>query len=326
MFGLGALGFFSIAILAVFAVGQVSKPLFTQASANEMQHGGYRPVTIQTMALLSPVRNIDPRPATGGGSIKLVAGSALDPERSPAPHESFSDGGEQISLYVVREGDSLSQIATMFGVSVNTILWANELNARSAIRAGQELIILPVTGVRHTVAKGETIQSIAKQYKGDVADILAFNGLNDSSRLSAGEHLLIPGGEIVAPKPTSKPVAGGATGVAGLVHPVPGAVKTQGIHGYNGVDLAAAVGTNVRAAASGRVIVSKSGGWNGGYGNYIVIDHPNGTQTLYAHLSRNSVASGATVSVGQAIGAVGNTGRSTGAHLHFEVRGARNPF
>ena len=113
---------------------------------------------------------------------------------------------------------------------------------------------------------------------------------------------------------------------ASLSHPVPGAIKTQGVHGYNAIDLAAAVGTAIKAAGSGEVIVSKSSGWNGGYGNYIVIRHANGVQTLYAHLSRNDVGVGASVSVGQVIGGMGNTGRSTGSHLHFEVRGARNPF
>jgi murein DD-endopeptidase MepM/ murein hydrolase activator NlpD len=103
-------------------------------------------------------------------------------------------------------------------------------------------------------------------------------------------------------------------------------VRTQGIHGYNGVDLGAPAGTAVRAAAAGQVIISKASGWNGGYGQYIVVKHANGTQTLYAHLSANSVAAGATVAQGQLIGAVGNTGKSTGNHVHFEVRGAKNPF
>ncbi len=103
-------------------------------------------------------------------------------------------------------------------------------------------------------------------------------------------------------------------------------MRTQGIHGYNGVDLGASVGAPVRAAAGGTVMLSRSGGYNGGYGNYIVIKHPNGSQTLYAHLSSNAVAAGQVVTQGQTIGAVGNTGRSTGPHLHFEVRGGKNPF
>ena len=92
------------------------------------------------------------------------------------------------------------------------------------------------------------------------------------------------------------------------------------------VDLAGGYGSTIRAAASGEVIVSKQSGWNGGYGQDIVVRHGNGTQTLYAHLSRNDVGVGAYVSQGQVIGGMGSTGRSTGTHLHFEVRGASNPF
>jgi murein DD-endopeptidase MepM/ murein hydrolase activator NlpD len=80
------------------------------------------------------------------------------------------------------------------------------------------------------------------------------------------------------------------------------------------------------ASASGKVIVAKSGGWNGGYGSYVVISHPNGTQTLYGHLSAVTVSVGDEVSQGQTIGRMGSTGKSTGVHLHFEIRGARNPF
>ena len=103
-------------------------------------------------------------------------------------------------------------------------------------------------------------------------------------------------------------------------------MKTQGIHGYNAVDLAAGPGSSIRAAAAGEVIVSKATGWNGGYGQYIVIRHASGAQTLYAHLSSNAVGVGNYVSQGEVIGGMGNTGRSTGNHLHFEVRGGRNPF
>ena len=103
-------------------------------------------------------------------------------------------------------------------------------------------------------------------------------------------------------------------------------MRTQGIHGYNAVDLAAGYGSPIRAAAAGEVIVSKASGWNGGYGQYIVIRHANGAQTLYSHMMRNDVGVGSYVSQGQVIGGMGSTGKSTGTHLHFEVRGARNPF
>jgi murein DD-endopeptidase MepM/ murein hydrolase activator NlpD len=104
-------------------------------------------------------------------------------------------------------------------------------------------------------------------------------------------------------------------------------IETQGIHGYNGVDLAAPVGTPIMASAAGEVIVAKASGYNGGYGGYVVIQHSNGSQTLYAHQSRVGVSVGESVSQGEVIGYVGSTGRSTGAHLHFEIRnGVRNPF
>ena len=144
--------------------------------------------------------------------------------------------------------------------------------------------------------------------------------------------MTIPGGE-VPEEPKASGVKTGAKVITGgpnvsgyFIHPMPGTVRTQGIHGYNGVDYGAPIGTPVRAAAGGSVITSRVGGWNGGYGNFVVIQHANGTQTLYGHLSKNSVWQGQNVVQGQIIGYSGNTGRSTGPHLHFEVRGARNPF
>ena len=111
-----------------------------------------------------------------------------------------------------------------------------------------------------------------------------------------------------------------------LIRPIIGGRKTQGLHGHNGIDLGAPVGTQVLASGDGRVILAKSGGYNGGYGNYVAIAHPNGTQTLYGHLSAIFVVQGQSVAQGETIGKVGSTGRSTGPHLHFEVRGAVNPF
>jgi murein DD-endopeptidase MepM/ murein hydrolase activator NlpD len=110
-------------------------------------------------------------------------------------------------------------------------------------------------------------------------------------------------------------------------NPLNGAGRlSQGLHGHNGVDLSAPAGTPIYAAASGTATTVKSdGGYNSGYGNYVVISHPNGTSTLYAHMSSVAIAAGS-VSKGQVIGYVGRTGIATGNHLHFEVRGAQNPF
>jgi murein DD-endopeptidase MepM/ murein hydrolase activator NlpD len=223
----------------------------------------------------------------------------------------------------------------MFDVSVNTIVWANNLGSARAIRPGQQLVILPISGVEHRVAKGDTLASIAKKYHSDADEIADFNGIDSLLALEVGATLIVPGGELATPVTTrssrtiKNPYRGGSgTALEGYFgNPVPGAVLTQRIHGWNGIDLGAARGTPIYAAADGLVIVSRNNGaWNGGYGNYAVISHPKGTQTLYSHMSRSIVSVGQSVARGQLIGYVGATGQATGAHLHFEVRGAANPF
>ncbi len=289
---------------------------------------------IQETPALRAALNVDPNPAKGGGDISVSGGVALVSELGPsgtaADVEVARPGADQISIYVVRAGDTLSQIAELFNVSTNTIVWANDLSRGSFIRPGETLVILPVSGIRHTVVKGDTVASLAKKYKGEVEEILDFNGLAAGSSLSVGEVVIIPYG--TAPQVTTVSTGAIARGAGGpaldgyFLRPVVGGTKTQGIHGYNGIDIGASVGTSVLAAAAGEVIVSRTYGYNGGYGQYIVIRHANGTQTLYGHLSQNFVFAGAQVVQGQVIGSVGSTGRSTGPHLHFEIRGARNPF
>ena len=288
---------------------------------------------IQVMPLLKAAIHVDPNPAKGGGDILIEDGALVPSNDIDGKDEKINTQTKngEISLYVVREGDTLSQIAQMFDVSAKTILWANDLTNANKIRPGDELVILPITGVRHVVKKGDTLKSIAKKYSGDVDDIIAYNQLASAEDISVGDTVVVPDGTVNTPTPTKSRAGGGSAiasggGSAGYTNPLPGSVRSQGIHGYNGVDLAAPAGTPIVAAASGEVIVSRSSGWNGGYGLYVVIKHPNGTQTLYAHLSSTAVAVGSKVTAGQVVGYVGNTGRSTGNHLHFEVRGARNPF
>ena len=287
------------------------------------------------VTVLTAAQNSEPHDARGGSDVLAHDGVLVStgPVGADEITASRTNGGE-ISVYVVRAGDSLSEIAGMFGVTSNTILWANDLPRASAIKPGDSLIILPIAGVRHVVKSGDTLSTIAKKYKGNAEEILSYNQLQNDTDLVVGDTLVIPGGALhVASVPLSTKTASKnssvkntATGASSLSHPIPGAVKTQGIHGSNGVDFGAGIGTTVRAAASGQVIVAKSTGWNGGYGNYIVIKHANGTQTLYAHLSRVDVGVGSTVASGESIGASGNSGKSTGPHLHFEVRGGKNPF
>lgn len=291
----------------------------------------------QTMALLEGHLN-DNRVSTSTVVLAIVDGSALSPVSDQGVEfvDSGKSGTGQISVYVVRKGDSLPLIAQMFGVSANTIAWANDIK-NNKITEGQELVILPISGVRHTVKKGDTLQSIASKYKADMSDILAFNDVSAKSILSPGDIVIVPDGEITSSpvvsskvakttKSTSSSKAGSKSSSGYYIRPISGGRESQGIHGHNGVDLANSVGTPVMAAASGKVIVSKSSGYNGGYGTYIVVSHSNGTQTLYAHLSSDKVSVGQSVEQGQVIGTIGMTGKTTGPHLHFEVRGATNPF
>lgn len=301
-----------------------SAPVYYEAATHAELPG-------ESPALLAR-NNPEPGVALGGGDI-IVDGDHLVPG-GPFGDDVFArDGaaGGEISIYTVREGDSLSEIAAMFDVTTNTIMWANNMD-NPTISPGDELVILPIVGVRHVVKSGDTIDDIADKYDGDAAEILEFNQLASASAITPGETLIIPGGNLHRSTPDSAPAAPSPVATTPRAqggyfsHPLPGGVRTQGIHGYNAVDLAAAAGTPIRAAASGEVIVARAGGWNGGYGTYLVLKHDNGTQTLYAHNSSNAVGVGAYVSTGEVIGYVGNTGRSTGPHLHFEVRGARNPF
>jgi LysM repeat protein len=307
---------------------------------------------LQTMAVLTPAMNIDPSPATGGGEITIVNNSALMPEEGPSGTiaDIEKPKNSTISTYVVRDGDTLSSIAKMYGVTTGTILAANDLPSSSKIQVGEKLIILPITGIDYTVKKGDTLESIAKAYGGDVTEIASQNGVDDST-LAVGSTIIIPNGETPAsasaPKPTPKKHAGpagifannprepahnvGPTGtlaeVAYYIAPLSHYIKTQGIHGYNAVDLAAPIGTPIVASADGDVVVAKAGGWNGGYGSYVVISHDNGSQTLYGHMSKVATYDGAHVSQGQIIGYVGQSGEATGPHVHFEIRnGIRNPF
>lgn len=252
-----------------------------------------------------------------------------------------SDSSEETSVYVVRKGDSLAEIAKMFNISVNTILAANDLKKGAKIKEGDVLFILPISGIEHTVTKSQTLKSIAKLYKVDVNDITMYNGIAEDSKLVIGDKLIIPGGEMYdegGDKPS--PNLGSALArdknyydthpiadiIGYFVNPVPTGHKTQGLHGpgNRGIDIGAPKGTPIYASAGGMVLIARTG-WSGGYGNMAIIQHPNGTKTLYAHMSKLGTRTGAEVSRGQIIGYVGSTGRSTGPHLHFEVFNARNP-
>lgn len=232
---------------------------------------------------------------------------------------------KEIREYIVEEGDNLSSLAVEFGISVDTIRWANELKD-SKIKVGQKLVIPPVSGVIHHVEANDTISEIAQTYKAKTSEIVVFNELVNENDIYIGDILIVPDG--VMPEPAARPtVTQTPIGSAYFIPPTQGVVS-QGRHWYNAVDFANSCGSPVFAAAGG-VVQRISFGWNGGYGNYLTIRHPNGVVTLYGHLSEILVSGGSNVSQGTIIGRVGNTGRTigaTGCHVHFEVRGGENPF
>lgn len=299
---------------------------------------------LQTLVLPQPAKNLDPTPARGGGGITIVDDSALLPQEGPSGTIADIEKPTNpiITRYIVRPGDTVSSLAKMFNVSEGTIRSFNNLKKGSPLQVSQELVIMSITSAPYTVKKGDTLASIAKAYNGDATEIANYNGIDDGT-LVVGDKITIPNGEVpatatVATTPkrgTAKVTApahdvgakGSASEVGYYIAPIANYKRTQGIHGYNGVDLGAPKGTPIVAAAGGDVVVAREGGWNGGYGSYVVISHSNGSQTLYSHMSKVDAYDGEHVVQGQVIGYVGATGHATGPHLHFEIRnGIRNPF
>lgn len=310
------------------------------------------PISSQTIALLqqsddalssSANNDLPPQYAIDMDSGILVAQDGPSGTIEELYNNEFEKG--EISTYVVQSGDTISEIAEKFNVSVNTIRWQNGLKANTPIHSGDSLIILPVDGVRHIVMKGETLSNIASKFKGDIDEIIDYNNIDGP--LVVGMEIIIPGGEpiedIVKPPKEkekvkialkdkskknkkqnddneSEDVQSGSSGH--YINPLKGrGVLSQGYHGrFHAVDIATSIGTPVYASMSGRIVVANSGGFGGGYGTYIVIQHANGSSTLYGHMSGLVAHLGDQVNQGEQIGYSGNSGRSSGPHLHFEIR------
>lgn len=235
-----------------------------------------------------------------------------------------------VTEYTVQPGDSLSFIARDYGVSIESIMWANGLRDSNSIREGNILKIPPVSGVIHTVRSGDTISTIAKKYGVEADAIITYNSLSKDGKLQINDELIVPDGKIKTTNMAAKLIPSFAH-LPNLddyfAHPTNGLGRiSQWLHGRNGIDIANSYGAAIYAAADGTVVGADGSGWNGGYGLFIKISHSNGTDTLYAHMSKVLVTSGQIVEKGQKIGQMGSTGRSTGSHLHFEVHGAKNPL
>lgn len=254
-----------------------------------------------------------------------VGGDVFGTERSQKPRD-------KVITYSVEKGDTIETIAKKFDISIDTIKWANDLNTSDVLSIGQEIKILPVTGIAHKVVPGDTIYTIAEKYKTSTQGIVdfPFNTFANAETfaLVAGQMLIVPGG--VEPSvqqqyksPQRVYVASGPMPVSsgGWYLPVDGGVSQYPSWYHMALDIAGPVGTPVYAAHSGTVEKVLVGGYDGGYGNNVWINNGDGVKTHYAHLSGVNVSAGQSVTGGQSvIGWRGNTGRSTGPHTHFEVQ------
>ncbi len=278
-------------------------------------------------------------PGIGGQDPRLI--QTFDPYASGVSVNSLQDlqtlvsqkPRSEIIEYEVKSGETASEIAQKFNISIETLKWANNLQSVNNIKPGQKLKILPVSGVAHTVKEGDTLESVAKKYSAESQGIVdfPFNDIPDDFKLKVGQVLIVPDGvppEVKAPpsrRPQPQYLAQGPTspafsapGGGSFIWPTSGGLSQYFSWYHPGIDIPNKSAPTIVAADSGTVVVA---GWpdNYGYGNRVVIDHGNGYRTLYAHLSNIYVSNGQTVSQGQAIGQMGSSGRSTGTHLHFEV-------
>jgi murein DD-endopeptidase MepM/ murein hydrolase activator NlpD len=234
-----------------------------------------------------------------------------------------------IEEYVVKDGDTLSELAAKFDVSAESIKWANEVIDFKKMKPGMIIKIPPVTGIVYKVKPGDTIYSIAKKFEANAQGIVdfPFNTFSNDETFAiiAGQTLIVPDGVMPdAPAPVVArfanvltPDAGSVTAMGSFVWPAFGRITQEFKWYHPGVDIANHDGGAILAADSGTVITA---GWSTvGYGNYVIIEHGNGYKTLYGHMSVLSVVVGQRVARGSVIGQMGSTGRSTGTHLHFEV-------
>ncbi len=236
---------------------------------------------------------------------------------------------DKVIPYAVQKGDTLSTIAEKFGVSSDTIRWANDLT-NDSLTVGEELKIPPVTGIVHKVAKGDTVYTIAKRYDSNPQAIVDFP-FNDFANpqtfaLVEGQILVVPDGIKPAERPVIRRqvfIAQGPVGplsAAGFTWPVRGSISQFAAWYHMGIDITSPIGTPIVAAQSGKVIKASAGTWDGGYGTSVMVDNGEGWQSNYAHMSALNVSVGDSITAGKTtIGWVGMTGRTTGPHLHFEI-------
>ncbi len=293
--------FLHTGMMGLFLVGLLLAPIITQAVSNEEEFGRGGAILGMTMDYIDTTTSVSIKPRDG------------------------------VVTYIVQTGDTVSSIAKKFNVSIDTLRWQNDLASIDAIKPAQKIEIPPVTGMMHKVKRGETIYSIAKKYDVVAQQIVnwPFNSYaNDETfALAVGQTLVVPDGVKPAVKlwdpkryvAQRTPDAGAVSATGQFVWPTSGSISQQYVWYHKALDISNKSGPVILAADSGTVVVA---GWPDGfgYGNRVIIDHGNGFQTLYGHMASISVGVGQTVSRGNVIGRMGSSGRSSGTHLHFEVR------
>lgn len=267
--------------------------------------------------------------ALSSGKESLTTDDVFETVRSDKPRS-------EIISYTVQRGDTISTIAKKFGVSEDTIKWQNNLTS-DAITVGDKLDVLPVTGIAHKVSRGDTVYTIAKKYSTHPQGVVDFP-FNDFANpqtfsLVEGQILIVPEG--IKPEEQAKPryrepryiaklpSSGTAVTGAGWAWPLVGSINQAFAWYHKALDIGGQIGSPIVSAQTGSVSAVYNGGWNGGYGIHVIISGDNGYSTLYAHMSSTNVTPGQRVTAGSSVlGWVGMTGRTTGPHLHFEIRSA----
>ena len=244
-----------------------------------------------------------------------------------------------IANYTVKPGDSLWSIANAFNLDINTLFGCNSIKNPDALKVGAVLRIPNQDGILYKVRRKDTVAGIAKRFGSFPEAILSANGMASEKELVAGKEIFVPGAKPLdeareeTPKPRRRiggvevPAPSGAAYSRSFRWPVVGKINSRfGWRGdpfsgrrdfHTGLDIKGPTGRAILASKAGVVVYA---GWMSGYGRTVVVDHGGGYTTLYAHCSRLAAGTGTRVKQGQVIAAVGSTGRSTGSHLHFEVR------
>jgi murein DD-endopeptidase MepM/ murein hydrolase activator NlpD len=318
--------------------------------SKQVSTSSFRDGYLRATVLLTTEKGLGPTDVLAASSSPQIPSveKPVQAAETPEPAEEPTPEPQPVHFtYVVQQGDTAAAIAARFGLELDTLLWNNsELRTDpDLLLVGEELTIPTTDGILYTVMLGDTLLDIAAIYQTDVDSIVGVgaNEIGDADSVREGAVLLLPDAVPPPPPPpamtpepffaAAAPEEGYADGayssapaslaVTGFMWPVVGPIgdyfgtpRGGGTY-HSGLDICAPTGTPIAAAAPGQVVLVSAGG---GYGNYVVIRHDNGYETLYAHLSEVYVGQGQWVAQGDTIGAVGATGWATGPHLHFEVR------